>query len=289
LSVVLNTIVPVFAVVGVGFLLAGRRPLDLATLSDTALLVTAPALLFSLLAGSPLEPTRFLTMAGGALFVVAGTAGLAALYSRSSGADLRGLLLPSMLWNAGNMPLPIARLAFGEAGLQEAAVLYVVMATLQSSLGIWIAKGEGGLAEAVRLPLLHAAVAGLLCGALGITLPRIVLEPIEMLGAMAIPLMLLNLGVQLRHLRITDLHHSMAAVVIRMGGGLLLGLAFVTLFDVGGLTRSVLLIHAAMPAAVINGVIAQRYGRSPALVASAIVLGTLASVAVLPLVLYFVL
>ncbi len=90
MSVVLNTIVPVFAVVAVGFLLAGRRPLDLATLSDTALLVTAPALLFSLLAGSPLEPTRFLTMAGGALFVVAGTAGLAALYSRSSGADLRG-------------------------------------------------------------------------------------------------------------------------------------------------------------------------------------------------------
>ena len=42
-----------------------------------------------------------------------------------------------------------------------------------------------------------------------------------------------------------------------------------------------------MPAAVINSVLAQRYGSEPALVASAIVLGTLASVGVIPLVIAF--
>jgi predicted permease len=119
----------------------------------------------------------------------------------------------------------------------------------------------------------------------GVELPRTVMEPIEMLGAMAIPLMLLTLGIQLRNLAITDVRHSIAAVSIRMGGGVACAAVFVSLFDVGGVDRQVLLLLSVMPAAVINAVIAERYGTDPALVASAIVLSTLASIFVIPAVL----
>ena len=138
------------------------------------------------------------------------------------------------------------------------------------------------------MPLIYAAVAGLSVTALGLALPRMLSEPVRMLGDMAIPLMLLNLGIQLRRLHVTDVKHSLVAVGIRMGGGLALALLFVGLFRVGGVERQVLLLGSVMPAAVINLVIAQRYDTSPSLVASAIVLGTGLSLFVIPTLLYFV-
>ena len=61
-----------------------------------------------------------------------------------------------------------------------------------------MAKGENGFGEALRMPLLYASVGGLLMALTGTELPRMVMEPIEMLAAMAIPLLLLNLGFHLR-------------------------------------------------------------------------------------------
>ncbi len=288
MSVVFETIVPVFAVIAVGWLLARRPDMNLATLAELALLVTSPALMFSVLAGTSLEPRQWGALVGGTVWIAAGTAGLALLVAARRGPLRRGFLLSSVFWNAGNMGLACARLAFGPEGLEAGAVVFVTMAILSSTFGIWIAKGENGLAEALRLPLVYASVGGAALGLSGTELPRIVMEPIEMLGAMAIPLMLLNLGMQLRSLRVSDLGHSLTAVAIRMGGGVACAWLFVTLFAVAGVDRQVLMLNAVMPAAVINVVMAQRYGTDPSLVASTIVLGTLASLLSIPLVLLFV-
>jgi predicted permease len=287
MSVVFNTVVPVFSIIALGYFLAARRELHLPTLSDLAILVTSPALMFSVLSGAELEVNRWGILAGGTIFVAASTALLALAYLRTGGEGRRGLLLPAIFWNAGNMTLPCARLAFGLEGLEAAAIVFVTMAMLTSTFGIWIAKGENGLGEALRLPLLYASVGGMALAVSDQTLPRVVMEPIEMLGAMAIPILLLNLGIQLRTLRVTDVKHSVAVVAIRMGGGVVFAWLFVTAFGIHGLERQILLLASAMPPAVINAVFAQRYGRDPTLVASCIVLGTLVSLLVIPAVLYF--
>jgi predicted permease len=186
------------------------------------------------------------------------------------------------------MALPCAHLAFGEEGLEAGVIIYVVIAILQFTVGVGIAKGEGGVREAFRMPLLYGAAGGLLVSATGLELPRAIREPVDMVGAMAIPLMLLNLGIQLRLLRVTDVRHSAVSVGIRMGGGLVFGLLFVTLLGVGGVERQVILLGSIMPAAVVNVVIAQRYGSDANLVASAIVLGTIVSAAAIPTLLFFV-
>jgi predicted permease len=287
MGVVVNTVIPVFAVIALGYFLAARRDLHLPTLSDLAILVTSPALMFSVLAGTTLEADRWGVLAGGTVFVAAGTAVLAVGYLRNGGQGRRGLLLPAIFWNAGNMTLPCARLAFGPAGLEAAAIIFVTMATLTSTFGIWIAKGENGLGEALRLPLLYGSVGGMALALTETTLPRMLMEPIEMLADMAIPILLLNLGIQLRTLRVTDLNHSIAVIAIRMGGGVVIALLFVTIFEIRGLERQILLLASVMPPAVINVVFAQRYRRDPNLVASCIVLGTVASVVMIPAVLYF--
>ena len=289
MAVVWNAIVPVFALVALGFWLAGRaRRLDLETISDLTVLVTSPALMFSVLAGTALDPRQLASLVGGTLWVVAGTGGLALAYLRAAGPGRRGLLLPAMFWNAGNLTLPCARLAFGPEGLEAAAIVFVTMAILSSSLGIWIAKGENGLSEVFRLPLLYASAGGLALALAGVELPRVVMEPIDMLGAMAIPMMLLNLGMQLRTLRVSDVSHSAVVVAIRMGGGVALAAVFVGAFGLTGVDRSVMLLASIMPPAVINVVFAQRYGRDASLVASSIVLGTLASLVAIPALLWLV-
>ena len=289
MALVWNAVAPVFALVALGFWLAGRaRRLDLQTISDLTIFVTSPALMFSVLSGADLDPHQLVSLVGGTLWVVAGTGALAVAYLRAVGAGRRGLLLPAMFWNAGNLTLPCARLAFGPEGLEAAAIVFVTMAILTSSLGIWIAKGENGLSEVFRLPLLYASAGGLALALAGVELPRVVMEPIDMLGAMAIPMMLLNLGMQLRTLRVSDVSHSAAVVAIRMGGGVALSAAFVGLFGLTGVDRSVMLLASIMPPAVINIVFAQRYGRDASLVASSIVLGTLASLVAIPAVLWAV-
>lgn len=275
--VVLDTLVPVFAIVALGYGLAARRPLDGATLAELALVVTSPALLFTVLAESELDLARFGALVGGTLFVVGGTALLAVLYARSAGVDPRGVLLPATLWNAGNMALPVAQLAFGAPGLEAAAIVLVLLVLLQSSVGVWIAKGAGGFAEALRGPLLWAALAGALASACGLALPRMLAEPVRMLGAMAIPVMLLHLGAQLRALPLRAPAPALAAVAIRLGGGLAFALLFARAAGLEGTTRAVLLLEAVMPPAVINVVIAQRYGASPDVVAASVALGTVAS------------
>jgi len=288
MNAIFGTIGPVFTVVAIGYFLAARRELHLPTLADLAILVTSPALMFSVLSGTELEADRWGVLAGGTVFIAAGTAALAIGYLRTGGRGHRGLLMPAIFWNAGNIALPCARLAFGQEGLEAGAIVFVTMAILTSTFGIWIAKGENGLGEALRLPLLYGGVGGMALAITDTTLPRIVMEPIEMLGDMAIPIMLLNLGIQLRTLRVTDLTHSVAVVAIRMGGGVAFALLFASLLDIRGLERQILLLASVMPPAVINVVFAQRYHRDPNLVASSIVVGTLASLVTIPVVLFFV-
>lgn len=279
-----NTIVPVFAVIAVGYGLAVRVRPDPRTLADLALWVTSPALMFSLLSGTTLSAERFGLLTLGIVFMMATTALMAWLYRYVFDVG-RGFLLPVVFLNSGNMGLACSRLAYGEAGLEAASVPFVVTALLTSLFGVWIAKGENGFGEALRLPLVYGAFGGLVLAVFGIELPRLVMEPIEMLGAMAIPLMLLNLGLTLGTLRLSELRHSFAAVGLRMLGGFVAALGFVSVCGVEGVDRSVLLLMSAMPAAVINVVIAQRYDTDPSLVASSIVIGTLLSLVAIPLVL----
>jgi predicted permease len=284
--VALYTVLPVFGVVALGYLLGGRRGLDVKTLSNLAFFVASPCLLFSLLSDVELDATRWVVLVGGAGVMAAGTALLSALYMRASGVG-RGVILPAVFLNGGNMGLACARLAYGEPGLQAGALVFVSIAVLNSLFGIWIAKGKNGLGEALRMPLLYGAGGGLAMSFFGWELPRILMEPIDMLGAMAIPLMLVTLGLQLRRLVVSDIVPAAVAVVVRIGGGFLCALLFLWLLGAEGLDRKVLLLYSVMPPAVMNAVIAERYHTDPALVASAITLGTLLSVLAIPAVLVF--
>lgn len=284
---IIDVVFPVFAIIALGYLLARSKRLDIPTMSEIAVNVTSPCLVYTSIASRSIAASDWLVMGGAAVAIVLGSGALMFLYQRASGLRSRGLYLPAMFMNSGNMALPFSLLAFGTAGFDKAIIFFIVVAILNYSIGIFIAKGEEGFQEIFRLPLIYAAVAAILSSVSGIKLPQFLMMPISMLAEVAIPLMLLSLGVQLRWLKVYDIRHAIAGVGIRMGGGFLIAVAFVTIFGVASLTRRVIFLDSLMPPAVTNVVIAQKYSADPDAVASAIVIGTLVSIVVTPIYLIF--
>lgn len=286
---VLASVLPVFALVALGVLLARRMRLDRPTLSHLAIDIGGPCLVFSLLSRSQLSAGEGLRLIGGTAFTVLFTSLLVLLYARGRVHAHRGLFLVVGYWNSGNLALSCSRLAFGETGAQAAAVVFCTTMALHATLGLWIAHGELHPGRLLRTPLFHAALLGVMVAALDIEVPRMLAEPIAMLGQITIPLLLLTLGIQLDALRIDDLRRGALAVLLRMLGGLFAMGLFVKLFQVTGVAAKVLLLNGVMPAAVINVALAERYDIDRPLVASATVLGTLVSLAVIPVMLWLLL
>jgi len=288
LDALLEITFPVFAIVGLGWLLAGWKRLDLDHLTELLLYVALPALALDALITHRPAPLDFVRISAAALAVMGVTGVLAYVLALLFDLPRRGLVLVTTFMNAGNFGLPLALLAWGEAGLAHAVLYYLAAAIAQNTVGIWIAKGGAeGWREVFKLPLPYAAVIGLTLAWSDVTPPAFLAKPIAMLGAAAIPLLLLGLGHNLRQVRATAFGPALLATALRMGGGLAVGAAAAALLDLDGMSRNVVLLSSSMPAAVMNFALARRYDAAPAMVSTAVLFSTLLSLVSIPLVLTF--
>jgi predicted permease len=103
-----------------------------------------------------------------------------------------------MFPNTGNMGLPLALFAFGNEGLALAVVYFACTSTLQFTLGISLASGSMSVSRLLRTPAIYAVVVSLLILTMGWEVPRWVDNTMGILGGLTIPLMLLTLGVSWR-------------------------------------------------------------------------------------------
>jgi hypothetical protein len=191
--------------------------------------------------------------------------------------------------NAGNMGIPLALFAFGQAGLQRATLLFVMCTFLQYSLGIYILQGRGNWIEIFRLPLIYATLAGLSCNLMQIKIPELLLQPIVMLGQATIPIMLISLGYRLHEVESLQWGHAVGGALLRIFGGFAVASTAVNVIGAEGVNRQVLLLYGALPAAVINFILTEKYRQDPGLAASIVVLSTFISVLTIPIVFWVIL
>jgi predicted permease len=284
-------LIPVLACVGLGYAWhrhGGAFDADLVTRLVTG--IGAPALVFHAVAGLDIGADAFARVAGAwlATMLTTGLAGMLAL--RLWRQPLRPFLPVVLFPNTGNVGLPLSLLAFGDAGLGFAVAIFAITALAQLTLGVGIAAGRRqGMAGLVRLPLIWALAAALAFVLVGRPPPQWLAETARLLAGMAIPLMLLTLGVSLASLRIAGLRLSLGLAVLRLGLGFGLGVGAAQVFGLAGAAAGVLVLQSAMPTAVFNYLFARRYDTRPIDVAGAVVVSTLLSFAVLPLILAHVL
>jgi predicted permease len=198
--------------------------------------------------------------------------------------------LPALLFpNIGNMGLPLCLFAFGETGLALGLTVFLVVFTLQMSLGVMFVAGRGNLAGLVRQPVIWATIFAVFLVATDYSLPAWLDNTTGILGGLTIPLMLITLGVSLAQLKVGDWKHSLLFSMVRVAGGFVIAMLVAGLFGLQGVDRGVLILQASMPVAVFNYLLALRYNREPGEVAGMVVMSTLLAFTLLPLIVAFVL
>jgi len=282
-------VLPVFVIVAVGYAYGRRHAPDMAAANRINMDVFVPALIFSVLADRQVDLVGFQTLALGAVIVVVGSGLIAWPVARILGYQPRTFVPPIMFNNSGNMGLPLALLAFGEAGLTAAVVLFVVENLLHFTLGTWLLAGRLHPLKLIRMPMLAATLAGVGFNFAGVGLPEPLAEAVALLGQVAIPLMLFALGVRMTGVTLTHWRIGAVATLLSPVAGLACALLAISMLDIGGQEVSQLMLFAVLPPAVLNFMLAERYGQEPERVASMVLLGNLASVVPIAMVLIAVL
>ena len=206
--------------------------------------------------------------------------------------------------NNVQMGIPMATAVFGEAGLGlhlmlvsvHALVLLSVTTTLvELDLAHDKARREGGgslwrtLASTARNTVIHPVVlpvlAGLAWNALGLGLPALVDEVLQLLGSAVVPLCLVLIGLSLAYYGTQGQARSGVAIAAAK----LLGVPALVLlvarwgFGLDGLALSVMVMAAAAPVGSNALIFAQRYHAQQAEATAAIVFSTLAFMLSAPL------
>lgn len=282
-------VIQVFLLIAAGFGFARWKKINLASVTEIIVYLGTPSLVFSSLASKPLFAGDLAILASGITAIYAGVGILIRLYFIIFRFHSRGFALPVLFMNAGNMGLPLALFAFGQAGMQRATLLFVMCTFLQFSLGIYILQGRGNWIEVFRLPLIYAAIAGLTVNLAQIKIHDLLLQPITMLGQATIPIMLISLGYRLHEIESLQWGHALGGAVVRIFGGFAAANVAVNVIGAEGVNRQVLLLYGALPAAVINFVLTEKYSQDPTLAASIVVISTLVSVLTIPAVFWLIL
>jgi len=290
LSSLSAVVVPVLLVSAIGYAWCRLRlPFDHHFITDLITNVAAPFLAFSTFSQVHLDGGKLAVMGLASLACLGFFALCSVVGLRLARLPLR-VYLPSLVFpNIGNIGLPVCLFAFGETGLALAMVYFAICTVLQFTVGRAIAAGRLQLGEVLRVPFVYAVVLALIVSECGLTIPAWLSNTTAMVGATAVPLMLLALGVALGELRVNHLRRALVLSLARLLIGLAGGAAIAALLGLEGMERGVVMIQSAMPVAVFNYLFARVYGNEPDEVAGMVVVSTTLSYLSLPLVVWLAL
>jgi predicted permease len=278
-----DVIIPVFLIVAIGYGYARRRTLDMTVFNRIALDVLAPMLVYSALASKDFVIAEHLTLLVGGAVLILGGGLLAWPLARAFGAQPRTLVPVVMFNNCGNMGLPLALLAFGPAHFGAAVALFSVSNLLHFSLGARITSRLARTRDLLTSPLMIATALGFFSALTDVRPPDVVLSGLKLLGDALLPMMLFALGVRLTALTRSGLALGLLGALARPLIGLAIAIPLAGALDLEGAARGQLLLFAALPPAVMQFMLADRYHQEPDKVGAMIMLGNALAVVFVPL------
>lgn len=284
-----------------GILLAHLGVIDVAgqrTLSTLSFFVASPALLLTVLESSDLTDvfSGALIATTAAVVVTAAVFLVVAVVRRQPLGDTVIGTLCSSYVNAGNLGLPIAAYVLGDTALVAPVLLLQLLLLQPLALVLLDADASSSrlsLRTIVMRPFTNPITIGSLIGVVlaltDISLPGAIHDPLELVGGMAVPSMLIAYGVSLRLGPLPG--RGVPPGELGFVVGLKMLVQPLAAYAVGrfvlDLDTSALLavtVLSALPTAQNVFVIASRYERATLLARDAIFISTLASVPVVMLI-----
>jgi malate permease and related proteins len=280
---ILQVILPVFAIAAAGYVYGRIARPDVDAANRMNLDVFVPALVLAALSRRDFDLAANSGLVLGAVAVVLGSGIVGLVVARLLRVDVRTFVPPMMFNNSGNMGLPLALLAFGEQHLPAAVAMFVTTNLLHVTLGLHVLRGRARVLHVLRSPIVVATVAGVGLSAAAVRLPGWTSVALEMVGAIAVPLMLFTLGIRMTATTLEGWHAGVAGALVRPIAGLAVALGVGPLLGLGAVQQGMLTLYASLPPAVMNFLFAEQYRQEPQKVASIVLLGHVVSLVAVPL------
>jgi predicted permease len=214
-----------------------------------------PAVMFSSLAVAELELRFAIYPAAAIVMIGAGYAAARVMAAKARLDPVRTAVAVSgcMVVNTG-FQLPFVQVLYGAEGVARLAAFDIVNGVATFTLAYLVAVRGNPARDGSRLPLgrlarnpaLYAIAAGLLVNVAGVTVPDVIGDPIEAVGAVTPILIPIGIGILFNPIG-NGIQTAALMVATRLITGLAVATAAVLLLGVGGIDRTVLLLLGAAP------------------------------------------
>jgi malonate transporter len=294
----------IVAVIAVGALVAHLGVVDLRAqevLNRIAFFVASPALLLTTVADADVHDVLSRSLVAtvvGVVVPVLTYLGVAWWRWRRTAGELVIGALASSYVNAGNLGLPVAAYVLGDAALVAPTLLLQLLVLQPLALAVLDAEVRGRRPSVVDVlvrpftnPLTIGTLIGLLLSVTGWRLPALLADPVELIGAMAVPAMLLAYGIALR--LGPGFGGDVPAGELALTSTLKLAVQPLVAYavahqalDLSGHALLAVVVTSSLPTAQNIFVHATRYGRSATLARDTILVTTVGAVPVIALVVW---
>lgn len=286
------------AIIAVGYVV-GRvdllGPDGRQVLARLVFFVLAPSLLFTILAdaevGQLFSPLMVVSLTAALVSFAAYAIVARVLWRRPTAETVIGAMSAGYV-NANNIGLPVAVYVLGDPAYVAPVILVQLLVFAPLGLAVLDAQQQGRVSLGrvvtgpVRNPIIIGSAAGLVVALLDVTPPAALMEPFRIIGAAAVPLMLLAYGISLNGQKVLEAGSARRDVVLASAlklvgmpaGAWLLGSL---VFGLEGHDLFVVVALAALPTAQNIFNYAQRYRRGETLARDAIFVTMIGSLPVL--------
>lgn len=292
ISAFVNVILPVFIILVMGFTIGKLFYIENKTLSTLSLYLLTPCLMFqALYKYEHIFTITTLIIFGIITLIVVVTILLVELAGRVLKLNKSTrivLILALILPNTGNFGLPINEFAYGEQAFLIASMVMVIYQFYTNTIGVFIAASDKeqpkkALISTLKIPLLYVMILALVINYFHVRLPKYIFKPIEMVGLSAIPINLLQVGINLAKIKLIrrKIPTILAATVIKLVLLPLLAYFLLLAFGIQGLEFKTTLTQIAMPSAVYSSILSSHYDTDSDLASSIVFVTTLTSLVTL--------
>ena len=283
---VLQIVAPVFLLAAIGFawVKVGWQ-YEIEFVTRLAMTISVPALIFVALMKADISADTLSSLFLSSIIAYIALTIIFWIIAKLAKLDMATFWAPLIFGNTGNLGLPLAMFAFGEVGLGYAVVVFAVMAVGSFSIGVWMVSGGGSITKIFKEPMVWATLAGALFLIQGWETPQWVTNTLELMGQMAIPLMLITLGVALARLKVKTISRAVILSIIKLIVSVCTAWIVGSYFGLNDIAFAVLVVQIATPVAVTSYLLAQKYGADANEVAGLVIASTVLSVVALPVLL----
>ncbi len=286
----IDVIVPVFFVIGVGYYLGRKNPeINTDFITTFAGNVGTPAMIFYTITTTGVTLTVFIEYFIYALIIIGGFSVVGILFLLLLKKDFISELPPLILPNTGNMGIPICLFAYGTAGLGVASAIASVIIFLHFTLGVLLAKKSFSFEILIKNMPIYGIIVSVIFLYYELDVPGYLENTTFLLTYATIFLVLMSLGIALSRLKVVSWTHASILGAVRVIIGPLIGFGLIKFLNLDGFAAGVLLIQSCMPSAILTYLVGSMYSERKVVdsVASVIVTSTVMSFITIPIVVFF--